>query len=204
MCLWQGGTTGFPFSGGAELPTFAGLGGPKLRERLLSETQIDHRELRNAFGCFTTGIVVVTTRDSAGRAIGKTCNSFASVSLEPPLVLWCLNKRSVTFDAFHASPHFVVSVIGANGGAVSKRFATFGNHVVEDTVPTLPTKLGPPTFPDALAVFECETFARYDGGDHVIVVGRVLRFSHHAGAAPKDKPLLFYRGRYAAIDDPSE
>lgn len=170
----------------------------------MTETQIDPRELRNAFGCFATGIAVVTTVDSAGRAIGKTANSFASVSLEPPLVLWCLNKRSVTFEAFHASPHFVVSILATNGSAVSKRFATFGSHVVEEGVPTLPTKLGPPTFPEALAVFECETQARHDGGDHVIIVGRVLRFSHHAGAAPKDKPLLFYRGRYAAMDEPSD
>ena len=170
----------------------------------MAETELDTRELRSAFGCFATGIVVVTTRDSAGRAIGKTANSFASVSLDPPLVLWCLNKRSVTFEAFHASPHFVVSVLGANGGEISKRFATFGNHIVEDVVTTVPTKLGPPTFPNALAVFECETHARHDGGDHVIIVGHVVRFSHYASVTPKDKPLLFYRGRYTAMGEPTE
>jgi flavin reductase (DIM6/NTAB) family NADH-FMN oxidoreductase RutF len=189
------------FSGAADLPNFTGRRAER-REQLLAESKIDTRELRSAFGCFATGIAVVTTVDSTGRAIGKTANSFTSVSLDPPLVLWCLNKRSVTFDAFHASPHFVVSVLGANGGEISKRFATFGNHVVEDNVPTVPTTLGPPTFPDALAVFECETYARYDGGDHVIVVGRVVRFSHHGSAASEDKPLLFYRGRYTAMGDP--
>lgn len=170
----------------------------------MSETQIDARELRNAFGCFATGIAVVTTLDSSGRAIGKTANSFTSVSLAPPLLLWCLNKRSVTFEAFHASPNFVISLMAADGSTVAKRFATFGSHVVEESVPTVPTKLGPPTFPEALAVFECEAHARHDGGDHVIIVGRVLRFHHHAGAAAKDKPLLFYHGRYAAMSEPSD
>lgn len=163
---------------------------------------IDTRELRNAFGCFATGIVVVTTRDSAGRAIGKTCNSFASVSLDPPLVLWCLNKRSVTFEAFNASPYFVVSVLGTGADELSKRFATFGNHIVENSVRTVETKLGPPTFPEAMAVFECDTYARYDGGDHEIVVGRVLRFSRQAGGTPK--PLLFYHGRYAGIGESTD
>ena len=170
----------------------------------MAETQIDTRELRTAFGCFATGIAVVTTLDSAGRAIGKTANSFTSVSLDPPLVLWCLNKRSVTFEAFNASPYFVVSVLGAGAGELSRRFATFGNHVVENSVRTVQTKLGPPTFPEAMAVFECDTHACYDGGDHVIIVGRVLRFSRHAGAATQDKPLLFYHGHYAGIGDPSE
>ncbi len=166
----------------------------------MAGTGFDTRELRNAFGYFATGITVVTTLDSAGRAIGKTANSFASVSLDPPLVLWCLNKRSVTFEAFHASPHFVISVLGTKGEQISRRFASKGGHVVEEgNVATVPTKSGPPTFPDALAVFECETHARYDGGDHVILVGRVVRFEYATGKAPK--PLVFYRGRLGKLTD---
>jgi 4-hydroxyphenylacetate 3-hydroxylase, reductase component len=164
----------------------------------LTETRIDTRELRSAFGCFATGITVVTTLDSAGRAIGKTANSFASVSLEPPLVLWCLNKHSVTFEAFHQSPHFVISVLGASGEAISRRFASWGGHLVEQGVPIVPTQLGPPTFADALAVFECEVHARHDGGDHVILVGRVVRF-FHAAERKEQQPLIFYRGRHGKL-----
>ncbi len=158
---------------------------------------MDTRDLRSAFGCFATGITVITTLDSAGRAIGKTANSFASVSLDPPLVLWCLNKRSVTFEAFHGSPHFVVSVLGTNAEAVSRRFASRGGHLVEKDAPTVPTKLGPPTFADALAVFECEVHARHDGGDHVILVGRVVRFAYAADKG--QKLLVFYRGRHGGL-----
>jgi 4-hydroxyphenylacetate 3-hydroxylase, reductase component len=166
----------------------------------LAGPEIDTRELRSAFSCFTTGITVVTTLDSEGRAIGKTANSFTSVSLEPPLVLWCLNKRSVTFAAFHASPHFVISVLGTNSELISRRFASWGGHVVEEgDMPTVPTKLGPPSFADALAVFECETHARHDGGDHVILVGRVVRFAYTADKGPK--PLVFYRGRHGGLSD---
>ncbi|MGQ0741588.1 MAG: flavin reductase family protein [Alphaproteobacteria bacterium] len=159
---------------------------------------IDTRELRNAFGCFATGIVVVTTLDSDGHAIAKTANSFASVSLDPPLVLWCLNKSSVTFQAFNTRDQFVVSVLGRNGSDVSKRFATFGSHRVPEGVKVTPTSMGPPTFPGALAVFECEVEARYEAGDHVIIVGRVVSFRH---APDSTEPLVFFRGRYGTIKD---
>lgn len=160
------------------------------------------RELRNAFGCFATGITVVTTIDSAGKAIGKTANSFASVSLDPPLLLWCLNRNSVTYEAFSSNPFFVVSVLGANARAAATRFASRGGHFVEEGITTVPTELGPPSFPDALAVFECERYARHDGGDHVILVGRVLRVSHVAHPESKGpRPLMFFRGRFGEPAD---
>ncbi len=165
----------------------------------MSEAQIDPRELRNAFASFATGITVVTTLDARGDAIGITANSFSSVSLEPPLLLWCLDRRSVTFDLFYACRIFVVSVLNVNGAPIASRFAMKGGHSAEG-VETVPTELGPPTFLDALAVFECDTHARYEAGDHVILVGRVRRFTHfsdpdRSGAGP----LLFYRSRYGNL-----
>ena len=156
----------------------------------------NERELRNAFGCFATGITVVTAIDTDGRAVGVTANSFSSLSLDPPLVLWCVGEASATFDVFSRTEAFTISVFGAEAEAVSRRFAMKGEHVVKSD--GVPTELGPPAIADALAVFECETHARHKGGDHVILVGRVVRFSH---AARDCKPLVYYRGRYCTVAD---
>lgn len=165
----------------------------------MSEAQIDTRELRNAFGCFATGVTVVTTLDARGNAVGITANSFSSLSLDPPLVLWCLDQRSTTFDVFNACKLFVVSVLDTNAAPVASRFSMKGGHSAEG-VDTIPTELGPPTFSDALAVFECDLHAKYEGGDHVILVGRIRRFTHlpdpdHVLSGP----LLYYRGRYGNL-----
>ena len=165
----------------------------------MTEAQIDPREIRNAFACFATGITVVTTLDGRGDAVGITANSFASVSLEPPLLLWCLDRRSVTFDVFYPCTTFVVSVLNINGAPIASRFAMKGGHSAEG-VETVPTELGPPTFDDALAVFECDTHARYEAGDHVILVGRVRRFTHFSDPDRNGVgPLLFYRSRYGNL-----
>lgn len=165
----------------------------------MSEAHIDTRELRNAFGCFATGITVVTALDKKGGAVGITANSFSSVSLDPPLVLWCVDRRSTTFNVFISSPHFVVSVLGASSAPVASRFAMKGGHHVED-IDTVPTEIGPPAFADSLAVFECDAHARHEGGDHVIVVGKVRRFTHIPDANRNGHgPLLFYRGRFGKL-----
>jgi flavin reductase (DIM6/NTAB) family NADH-FMN oxidoreductase RutF len=164
-------------------------------------SHIDTRELRNAFGCFTTGITVVTALEGEGRAVGVTANSFASLSLEPPLVLWSIGRQSATFDIFSVTPAFVISVLGVEGAAISRRFAMKGAHYVDET-DTLPTELGPPTFKEALAIFECETHARHEGGDHVILVGRVKRFTYVPDPECRgEKPLVYYRGRYGTVAD---
>lgn len=165
----------------------------------MSEGEVDPRDLRNAFGCFATGITVVTTLSASGEAVGITANSFASVSLDPPLLLWCLDKRSVTYEVFNACAHFVVSVLNDGGASLASRFAMKGGHSAEG-VETVPTELGPPTFADALAVFECDTQARYEAGDHVILIGRIRRFGHFPDPERKGPgPLLFYRGRYGGL-----
>jgi flavin reductase (DIM6/NTAB) family NADH-FMN oxidoreductase RutF len=162
---------------------------------------MDSRELRNAFGCFATGIVVVTALERQGKAAGVTVNSFTSLSLDPPLLLWSIGRQSATFEIFTRASAFVISVLGVSGAPIASRFAMKGAHYV-DELETVPTELGPPTFGEALAVFECEAHARYDGGDHVILVGRVKRFTHVTDPERKGpKPLAYYRGRYGTVVD---
>ena len=166
--------------------------------------ELDKRQLRDAFGCFATGITVVTALDGEGGAVGITANSFSSLSLDPPLVLWSVDRRSTTFPVFNTSPHFVVSVLGANGSAVADRFSKTGFHKIEG-IETLPTELGPPTFSDSLAVFECEVFDRHEGGDHVIMVGKVLQFTHQPDEAESSQgALLYYRGRFGNVTPTTE
>src|SRR6202453_3947741 len=116
---------------------------------------MDSRGFRDALGCFPTGVAVVT----AGHAnqdehIGITVNSFTSVSLDPPLVLWCMDRRSSRHDHFAAAPAFTVSILGTEHKAVSARLARPGEHALGG-IDLLPTELGPPALADSLAVFEC-------------------------------------------------
>jgi flavin reductase (DIM6/NTAB) family NADH-FMN oxidoreductase RutF len=165
----------------------------------MTANPLDTRQLRNAFGCFATGVTVITAMDADGTPVGITANSFSSVSLEPPLVLWSVDQRSTTFPVFTSCEHFVVSVLSADGAPLASRFAMKGGHRVED-IDTVPTELGPPAFAESLAVFECDVHARHEGGDHVIVVGKIRRFTHlPEGDDSASKPLLFYRGRFGNV-----
>lgn len=156
---------------------------------------IDSRELRNALGHFATGVTVVTTRNAAGAPVGVTINSFSSLSLDPPLILWSLAKKSHSLAAFEGAAHFAVHVLAADQQALSDRFARSGNDKFADV--TLSRGLGElPLLGHCAAVFQCSAEHRYDGGDHLILVGRVQRF-----ATDERPPLLFYRGRYASADD---
>ena len=168
-----------------------------------AETIVDTRALRDAFGCFATGITVVTTLSENGTPVGITANSFTSVSLDPPLLLWCLDRRSTTYGVFSSCKIFVITVLDAGATAVASRFAMKDGHTVGDQE-SVPTEMGPPTFPGALAVFECDMQARYDGGDHVVMLGLVRRFKSCAEAERNAHgPLLYYRGRYRALASPT-
>ncbi len=154
----------------------------------------DPREFRNALGQFATGVTIVTTLDTAGAPIGVTANSFSSVSLEPPLVLWSLARQSYSLPAFEAAGHFAIHVLGADQRALSDRFARAGNDKFADL--DIRAGLGGvPLLRHCAAVFECSVEHRYAGGDHVILVGRVQRFE--TASADPTPPLLFHRGRYA-------
>jgi flavin reductase (DIM6/NTAB) family NADH-FMN oxidoreductase RutF len=154
----------------------------------------DVRAFRTALGSFPTGVAVVTTSASAQHHMGITVNSFTSVSLDPPLVLWCLDKKSDRYHAFTSAKSYTVSILGTDHQDVSSRLARQGSHSLEG-IGLNDTELGPPALSDALAVFECRAEAVHDAGDHAILIGRVLRFSRHAHG----EPLVFFRGRYGSL-----
>ena len=154
----------------------------------------DIRAYRTALGSFPTGVAVITTSASAEHHMGITVNSFTSVSLEPPLVLWCLDKKSDRYYAFTNARSYTVSVLGTDHQEVSSRLAKQGSHSL-DGIELLRTELGPPALADALAVFECHADAVHDAGDHAILIGRVVRFSRHAGG----DPLVYFRGKYGSL-----
>ena len=156
------------------------------------------RRFRSALGAFATGVTIVTTRDPQGHDIGLTANSFNSVSLEPPMVLWSLAKSARSLSAFVAASHFAVHVLAANQEELSLRFATrgtekFGGLDLERGVAQVPLLRG------CSARFQCRTAFRHEAGDHMIFVGEVEAFDH------SDLPeLLFHRGRYSlAVPKPS-
>ncbi|MFZ0498940.1 MAG: flavin reductase [Steroidobacteraceae bacterium] len=149
------------------------------------------RRFRHALGAFATGVTIVTTRDREGRDIGLTANSFNSVSLEPPMVLWSLAKNARSLPAFVAATYFAVHVLAADQEALSLRFAARGADKFSD----LELDRGPEQIPllrGCSARFQCRTAFRYEGGDHMIFVGAVEAFDHS-----DSPPLVFHGGRYA-------
>ncbi len=153
----------------------------------------DARDFRNALGCFPTGVVVVTA--GSGRTLsGITVNSFASLSLDPPLVLWCLDRRSSRYRTFTTAENFTISVLCNGHRTISARLAVPGGYKL-DGLKLTPTQSGPPAPAGALAVLECVREAIHDGGDHAIIVGRVLALAYRKTG----KPLVFFRGRYGTL-----
>lgn len=160
----------------------------------LRRSAFDAREFRDALGYFATGVTVITSVDHRGELIGLTANSFNSVSLEPPLVLFSLSRNAYSWRAFLSTHYFAVNVLSEHQEALSTRFATSRTDKWTD-VDCETWDTGCPILPNCLANFECETRYTYNGGDHVIFVGEVLRM--HAN--PAGRPLLFYRGKYANL-----
>ena len=158
---------------------------------------IDPREFRNTVGCFATGITIITTVDEAGAPVGFTANSFSSVSLAPPLVLFCLDRRVASFDAFREDGSFAANILSDEQGHLSQKFATSGSDKRQG-VTFDRWERGSPIFQGCVASFECDIRSIYEGGDHVIVVGEVIKMAR-AEEAPK--PLLYYRGGYAELRD---
>lgn len=161
---------------------------------VMADRDFDSRDFRDAMGCFATGIAVISAVSPGGDPVGMTVNSFASVSLEPPLVLYSLAKSASRYDEFIAADRFVVNVLDQVHQPLSARFATKGVTSWDD-VDFETCASGCPVLADALAVFECATEAHYEGGDHVIILGRVERVRHRASG----EPLLYYRGAYGRI-----
>ncbi|SLN41857.1 flavin reductase family protein [Oceanibacterium hippocampi] len=150
------------------------------------------REFRDALGSFPTGVTIVTTRTGDGHPVGLTCNSFSSVSLSPPLILWSLLKTSSNVQAFSEASHFGVSVLSQGQKAISNLFA--GRDKRFDDVAVLTAECGVLLIDGAAAHFECATEGRLDGGDHFIFLGRVLNFTNH-----RKPPLIFHGGNYNSL-----
>ncbi|MEO1014428.1 MAG: flavin reductase family protein [Pseudomonadota bacterium] len=154
-----------------------------------------YRRLKDAFARYATGVTVATCAGADGATAALTVNSFTSVSLEPALVLWSLQRSSAAFDAFMASENYAISVLRAGQEHVSTRFATRGAEAIgPEEADTWET--GAPLLKDRLAGFDCAVEARHPAGDHVILVGRVLKYDSFSGA-----PLLYYASAYATGPD---
>jgi flavin reductase (DIM6/NTAB) family NADH-FMN oxidoreductase RutF len=146
---------------------------------------------RRALGTFATGVTVVTAEDAVG-PLGLTVNSFTSVSLEPPLILWCMGDESDRRHLFSTTPVFVVNVLAAEDQEHSARFAWGACRLEPDDMD--PSEPGLPRLRGALARFECSTRDRIQLGDHLVIVGEVTRFETREGDG-----LVFFRGRYGRV-----
>ena len=155
----------------------------------------DSRALRTALGRFGTGVTIITTVDAQGERVGLTANSFNSLSLDPPLVLWSLRRNSPRLDAFAAHPHFAINVLSEAQVDLSRRFASAAEDRFAEGQWAAGTG-GAPVLAGCVAVFECERVAQHDAGDHVLFIGRVLALSE----APLP-PLLFQAGHYRMLGE---
>ena len=142
---------------------------------------------------FATGVTIVTARAAHGAFVGLTANSFNSVSLAPPLVLWSLARAAGSMAAFRAGSHYAINILSADQQDLARQFAAPHTDRFAG-VRWNPGSGGAPLLEGAAATFECFNRSRYDEGDHVIFVGEVERCAHRAGASP----LLFHGGKFYA------
>jgi flavin reductase (DIM6/NTAB) family NADH-FMN oxidoreductase RutF len=148
-------------------------------------------DFRASLGQFATGVTIVTACDADGRLVGLTANSFNSVSLSPPLVLWSLARQSTSMPGFLSAQHYAINVLAADQRPLAERFARKGIDRF-DGAPWRPGLTGAPVMDGAVAVFECTHRSQHDEGDHIIFVGQVLHCRRRVGA----KPLVFHGGRF--------
>jgi flavin reductase (DIM6/NTAB) family NADH-FMN oxidoreductase RutF len=154
----------------------------------------DPRDFRNALGNFATGVTIVTARSRSGEPLGLTANSFNSVSLDPPLVLFSLNRQAYSLKSFEEAGNFAINVLRDDQQDISQVFAQAATDKWQGLAFET-WESGAPIFSHALAVFDCSTHAVHDGGDHLIFIGRVQRFMHD----PDGRPLLYFRGNYGKV-----
>lgn len=167
------------------------------RETSLSGGKPGGRELRQALGRFATGVTVVTCQGSGGPC-GITANSFSSVSLEPPLVLWNIAKVSDSLQAYLDAEFFAVNVLGAEQQSVSSHFAQ-SDHTLFDGIEFAESHKGVPILPGTVACFECRTHQIHDCGDHYIIIGEVENYRSNS-----NRPLLFSDGRYTTVAEQAD
>jgi flavin reductase (DIM6/NTAB) family NADH-FMN oxidoreductase RutF len=153
----------------------------------------DGRELRRVMGTFCTGVTIITTRDDAGHPFGLTANAVTSVSLVPPLILACVDRKAESHAHFFTSKVFVVNVLSEEQEELSRRFAVSGGEKFTE-VPCRPGRLGALVLDGTLAYLECRIVETHEGGDHVIHIGEV-----ECGEFRGGRPLLFHQGKYARL-----
>ncbi len=156
-------------------------------------SEIDTQVFRAALGSFVTGVTIVTARDPDGRPVGLTVNSFNSVSLDPPLVLWSLALKSASLPSFREAKGWAVHVLAAGQEDMSARFARPGDDKFDDLA-LIDGPEGAPALPDYAARFGCEATFEYEGGDHAIFVGHVIDLQKRDA-----EPLVYHGGRYSRV-----
>jgi flavin reductase (DIM6/NTAB) family NADH-FMN oxidoreductase RutF len=155
---------------------------------------LDSREFRNALGCFATGVCVITANREGSEPFGMTVNSFASVSLDPPLILWSLQNNSEMYAAFEKASHFAVNVLTSGQQELSNQYAKKGDHALDPAHYEIGAT-GVPIMPATSVSFECELETTYPGGDHLILIGRVVEMADR----DHGDPLLFCSGSYREL-----
>ncbi len=171
---------------------------PALQAQTLPPQDIDPKRLRQLLGCFPTGVAVITTRTADGQPAGLTCNSFSSVSLEPPLVLFSLRKASSLVSVFSEADAFAINILSQRQDALSGRFASSRITDKFEGVAWRPGPLGMPVIDECLASFECSVHARHDAGDHYIFIGEVKHMGE-GGMGGNEHALVFYKGAYMML-----
>lgn len=167
---------------------------------MLPQSSIDTRAFRNSLGAFPSGVCLVSTVGADGKREGMTINSFASVSLTPPLVLWSVRQEARSADVFLSAPHFVVSILAADQQSLALAFAKPAPDKFAAWEDHFETGLGGcPRLKQAVATYECSAYSCHREGDHSILVGQVLRLTHQ-----DHEPLMFLRGRVGSLAELAE
>lgn len=157
---------------------------------------LDAREIRNVLGHFATGVTVITTSDITGKPFGLTVNSFTSLSLNPPLVVVCVDKTVDCYSCFDESKVFAVNILSEDQEELSRRFATKGIEKFAG-IQWRMGEHGLPLLDGVIGTIECKVTRSYEGGDHTIFLGEIL-----SATAKGDRPLLFFKGKYHRLPLP--
>ncbi|EPR2788543.1 p-hydroxyphenylacetate 3-hydroxylase reductase component [Acinetobacter baumannii] len=159
----------------------------------IDEFTVDPLQFRRALGNFATGVTIVTAQNAQGEKVGVTANSFNSVSLDPPLILWSIDKKSSSFSVFEEATHFAVNILSGTQIELSNKFSRRNIDKFADTNFQLGAGRAP-ILENCSAVFECQRYQVIEGGDHWIIIGRVVKFHDHGRS-----PLLYHQGAYSAV-----
>ncbi len=160
----------------------------------MSKVEFDSRDFRRTLGQFPTGVTVITARNPEGEPVGVTANSFNSVSVDPPLVLWSVDRTALSAKAFEQAEYFAINVLSIEQVEMSNRFASKSDNKFAGV--NFQNGIGEsPLLNDCAAQFQCKTWQLYDGGDHIIVVGEVLKYARNEDVSP----LVFSQGAYAEV-----